>query len=298
MRLVWATDIHLNFVRDAEVTRFVERVAATEPDAVLLGGDIGEAVDLVGYMEMFADQLQRPIYFVLGNHDYYGSDVQTVRACAQALDSRWLHWLPATGVVRLTPDTALVGHGGWGDARAGDFGGSDIVLSDYLLIGDLRDAAPGHGKDPTAILNDRPALRRVLQALGDDAAASLAPIIADAVRTNTRVIVLTHVPPVAEACWHEGQTSHPHWLPLFTCQAIGDVLRAVAAAHPSCQVTVLCGHTHGAGQARVLPNLLTYTRGATYGHPSFLVLDLDEPDFGLGRADWTDGADRADRDQK
>ncbi|MEM6529492.1 MAG: hypothetical protein AAF653_14440, partial [Chloroflexota bacterium] len=26
-------------------------------------------------------------------------------------------------------------------------------------------------------------------------------------------------------------------------------------AHPDCQVTVLCGHTHGGGDVRMLPNL-------------------------------------------
>ena len=75
---------------------------------------------------------------------------------------------------------------------------------------------------------------------------------------------------------------------MFTCQAVGKVLREAAVDHPSCQFTVLCGHTHGSGQARILPNLMTYTRGARYGSPDFLLLDLTEGDFGLSTHDWTD----------
>jgi len=33
------------------------------------------------------------------------------------------------------------------------------------------------------------------------------------------------------------------------------------------QLTVVCGHTHGAGETQVLPNLLAITGGAEYGRP-------------------------------
>ena len=287
MKLAWATDVHLNFVSDSETARFCERIAQSEAEALLLGGDIGEAADLEGTLALLATTLRRPIYFVLGNHDYYGSDVQTVRDSVRALTSPWLHWLPATDVVPLTPDTALIGHGGWGDARAGDFDGSTAVLSDYLLIGDLREATPGHAENPTAILDDKPALASVMRALGDDAATTVAPLLRHAAAASRRVLFLTHVPPFPEACWHQGKISHEHWLPMFTCQAVGNVLRETALDHPSSEFTVLCGHTHGSGQARILRNLMTYTRAAEYGRPIFLLLDLDEDDFGLSRHDWT-----------
>jgi hypothetical protein len=37
-------------------------------------------------------------------------------------------------------------------------------------------------------------------------------------------------------------------------------------------MTVLCGHTHGAGRAQLLPNLEVKTGGADYGWPN-----LQEP---------------------
>ena len=38
------------------------------------------------------------------------------------------------------------------------------------------------------------------------------------------VLVLTHVPPFREACWHEGRISGDDYLPYFACKATGDVL--------------------------------------------------------------------------
>jgi hypothetical protein len=57
-------------------------------------------------------------------------------------------------------------------------------------------------------------------------------------------------------------------MPFFTCAAVGVVLRAAMIARPAARVTVLCGHTHGAGAVDVLPNLRVVTGGADYGAPA------------------------------
>src|SRR5262249_16013961 len=76
-----------------------------------------------------------------------------------------------------------------------------------------------------------------------------------------------HVPPFRESCWHEGRITTDTWLPHFTCKAVGDVLGDIMRAHPQQHATVLCGHTHGRGEARIMDNLLVLTGGATYGKP-------------------------------
>ncbi len=38
----------------------------------------------------------------------------------------------------------------------------------------------------------------------------------------------------------------------------------------------MCGHTHGEGEAQILPNLKVLTGGATYGEPTLQrVLEVD-----------------------
>ena len=79
MKVVWATDIHLDFLSMAQVDSFCHRLLDDDPDVVLLAGDIAEAHDLEALLGRVASRLRRPVYFVLGNHDFYRSDIAFVR---------------------------------------------------------------------------------------------------------------------------------------------------------------------------------------------------------------------------
>jgi predicted phosphohydrolase len=255
-RLAWATDVHLNFLSSAGMDAFCAALAGEEPDAILITGDIAEGPTVEPLLSLVAAELKTPIYFVLGNHDYYRSSIPRVRALVTELSQRspWLSWLPAAGVVPLGPDVALVGVDGWADGRFGDYPRSPVQLNDYLLIAELA------GLTKAARLAE-------LNRLGDAEAARLAELLHEALRKHRRVIVATHVPPFKEACWHEGRISSDDWLPHFSCRATGEVLRRAALAHPDRKIRVLCGHTHGAGTAEILPNLKVVTGGAEYGEP-------------------------------
>ncbi|MEX0718928.1 MAG: metallophosphoesterase [Planctomycetaceae bacterium] len=299
-RLVWLTDIHLDAADARRIELLAHDVRAAAADAVLIGGDIALAPTFAAALRDLATRFQTPVYFVLGNHDYYRGAIAEVRAAARELSrsEENVVWLPEAMVVPLGHETALVGHGGWGDARLGDFAGSTVVLNDYLLIEELRRVArrpvggrqsaggsrqaANHGNDPQrdAIESERfhepfgiptvplpDALRVKLNELGDDAAAHFRDALARVPAERSHLLVLTHVPPWREACWYEGRTSDDEWAPHFTCGAVGEVLRDHMRRHPEKRMTVLCGHTHNAGEADILPNLHVVTGAAEYGAP-------------------------------
>jgi 3',5'-cyclic-AMP phosphodiesterase len=274
MRLAWLTDLHLDFVGPAQISALVDEIHASAPDAVLIGGDTGEAPTFARYLHELARYLAVPIYFVLGNHDYYRSSITSVRESARALTraDAGLIWLPAAGVVPLTESTSLIGHDGWADARFGDFLHSDVVLNDYRLIAELRQVTVDPTRKEDAERNERGllplALQAKLQELGDEAASHFESVLPHALEQSEHVIVLMHVPPFREACWHEGRISDDIWLPHFSCKAAGDVLRRFMENAPDRRLTVFCGHTHGAGTAQILPNLVVITGGAEYGKPA------------------------------
>lgn len=254
-RLAWLTDIHLNFVKPNAISALCDTLK--DADAVLITGDIGEARDLIRYLRILDQRLGVPLYFVLGNHDFYRGSIAEVRLAASALrtHSPRLLWLPSAGVVELTSDTGLVGHDGWADGRFGDYAGSEIVLNDYFLIEELA------GLDPSERLG-------MLHALADEAANYLRSVLPEALRRYQRVIVLTHVPPFREACLHQGQIAGDDWLPHFASQAVGLALREAMEASPEREMTVLCGHTHAPATVQILPNLRVLTGGAEYGRPA------------------------------
>lgn len=263
--MTWLTDIHLNCVSAEQATDFIDAVGQSDADAVLIGGDVAEWPDVVRYLREIAKRVARPVYFVLGNHDYYFNSIQNVRRGVAQLcgQSEHLVWLADAGVIELTPSVGLIGHGGWADARLGDYERSLVTLNDYRLIADLA----GLGKQ---------ARRPVLEALADEAAAHVRRVLPDALRAYPRVFLLTHVPPFREACWYNHQISDDHWLPHFTSKAMGDAILECTRAAPRTHLTVLCGHTHGRGEARLADNLTVLTGGAVYGAPEIQrVFELD-----------------------
>lgn len=261
-KVAWLTDIHLNFADETAVTRLLAEVADADPDSVLIGGDIGEAHDVIPFLAGLDRQIQRPLYVVLGNHDFYRGGIAAVRGEVERLaaSSDTLTFLTtAKRPAPLTHDVALVGHDGWADAREGDYNRSLVMMNDYLLIEELA----------TYSKQDRLV---ELHRLGDEAATHIREQLALALEQFPKVFVLTHVPPFRNACWYQGTISDDEWAPHFVCQAMGRAILDMASVHPGKEITVLCGHTHSPGECQPAPNVRVITGGAEYGAPTITQL--------------------------
>jgi predicted MPP superfamily phosphohydrolase len=237
-----ATAIHLNFLEPLDRRRFWEE-ARDQADAFAISGDIAEGTSIIDILKEMEEVLAKPIYFVLGNHDFYRGSIGKTRVevAKLAQESEFLTYLTATGVVELSEQTALVGHDGWADARLGDFENSQVFLNDYVAIQELRKWNGDFGLD-------KPALRETLNALGDEAAGHLESALREAVAKYPFVIAVTHVPPFKEAAWYEGRHSDDNYLPHFACKVMGEAMRRVMEDKPESRLLVLCGHTHGSGK--------------------------------------------------
>jgi len=253
MRLVWLTDIHLDFCDEGGIAAFLEALGGSRPDAVLVGGDTGKALSVLGFLRRIRAAAAAPVYFVLGNHDFYGGSIARVRAEARA-EGEGLTWLSGSGTIEIAAGTGLLGHDGWADGRLGDYDRSPVVLNDFHFIRELR----GLGSAARLAL---------LQRLAGEAAAHLGGLLPEALERFRQLIVLTHVPPFDSAAWHEGRMCGPHYLPFFASKAVGDVLREAMLRRPDREMLVLCGHTHGGGVSEILPNLRVRTGGAEYMRP-------------------------------
>ncbi len=254
-RIVWITDIHLNFLSADQVAELMQRVQQETPDGILVGGDIGEADSVAALLDALATAWTCPIYFVLGNHDFYGGSIPRVRdeVTAEAASRANLNYLTVqTHPLELAPGVGLIGHDGWADARAGDYVRSLVMMNDYRLIEELRDL-------------DKSSRRLELQRLGDEAGDHIETLLMAAVKEFNEVILLTHVPPFREACWYDGRLSDDEWVPHFSCMAVGHAIRDIMSRYPGKQLTVLCGHTHGSGTCQPLANVNVTTGFAEYG---------------------------------
>ena len=90
-----------------------------------------------------AQHIAKPIYFVLGNHDYYQSSVESVRQKVTQLsqENPSVNWLPETSLVQLNKDTLLLGEDCWADGRYGNYADSRVMLNDSRMIQELREGS-------------------------------------------------------------------------------------------------------------------------------------------------------------
>lgn len=256
MKLAWATDLHLDHCDAAGREAFARQLAASDAEAFCLTGDLSEAPQLEAHLQELAAAVERPIYFVLGNHDYYHGSLAAVRAQMRRLShhSAWLRWLPATGTVALSPQTALIGHDAWGDGRNGKIHESWIRLTDFRLIEEFVQAGEA----------GRVAL---LARLGDEAAEYLRPRLLEVLSAYRTGVLLMHPPPLRAACLYGTEIADDNWAPYFTCKAVGDLLLELMPQYPDRELLVLAGHTHNICDIRPLANLRVCVGTAAYARP-------------------------------
>jgi predicted MPP superfamily phosphohydrolase len=110
-KIAWITDSHLNFLEKPEREVFYTQIKEFDVSGVLITGDIAESKNICSLLNEFSTNLNQPIYFVLGNHDYYFSNVVDVRAKIQQACSlnKNLKWLGQGDIIQLNESTVLVG---------------------------------------------------------------------------------------------------------------------------------------------------------------------------------------------
>ena len=250
------SDIHLNFLDEDGLQSFLSGLSSYNVDGWLISGDIGESANVIHFLDLLADALPQPIYFVLGNHDFYGSSLSKTTCAVKKFvkNNKQLTWLTWSEVQNLSSGVALVGDDGWYDARLGNAFETPIKLNDFFVIQELCGLNRQH-------------LVNKLKQLGDESVFRLKPKLFAAAENNNKVIVVTHVPPFGEAAWHEGQSSTDNWLPWFSCKVMGNLLLDCAEAFPNVDFLVICGHTHGDGEYHPCSNLEVLTAEADYYVP-------------------------------
>ncbi len=254
-KLIWASDVHLNFLHNKEDLRneFYQKLkeAGDADSVILITGDIAESHNVVMYIEEMQEKTGKLVAFVLGNHDFYGSSVKAVKDSV-----KHLHHL-AHHPIELNRSTILIGVDGWGDTRYGDYDNSHLTMSDWIYIEDLR-REYGKGME---------ALKKQLMKLADSDAGKLKRKVLKYVKTYKKIIIATHVPPLEEVCLYAGSKSTPSGLPFFASKCLADAILPIAKCNPGVDFLWLSGHTHSRAKYKPCNNLMSKVSKAVYYYP-------------------------------
>lgn len=282
-KFIWITDIHLDHILPSELAKdevtekftfFCENINAIKSDNIVITGDISNASRIVPHLELLAKCINKKIYFVLGNHDFYHGRIDNVRNAISKIGNPNLVYLTSqVATQNLTKDIGIVGHDGWYDGNYANWFAHGVVeMNDYMTIGDFRD----HYLVSQSSMVPDPRIRifGVMQKLANECAIHIKENLDRACKMHKNVIFATHVPPFAENSRYNGKISDWRWLPNFSSKLAGDALLEVAKANPETKIIVLCGHSHGKAEFHPTPNMICYTGQSDYGRPWISIKEV------------------------
>lgn len=91
MRLRVVSDLHFEFQRDNGKSLMKDLVKDSAFDVLVVAGDLTSAERLTSGLECVAAATDKPIIYVLGNHEYYGGSFKSVLEEARAFAAEHLH---------------------------------------------------------------------------------------------------------------------------------------------------------------------------------------------------------------
>ena len=271
MKAAWFTDIHLDCVTDPELHVKNISTQSSGCDIVLISGDISVSHSLTQHLCLLEDALEKPIYFVLGNHDFYFSNISGVRKNVSALCNKlsYSRYLSCVPYIKFGKQTAIVGHDGWYDAGNGNAEISSFIMNDWIRISDFRPAMSPTGSGRIQISKDQ--IVQIAKSICYPAVAHISTGIKSSIQSGcNNVIVVTHVPPFEQSfVYNPKKGVHAiDAVPWYTSKMMGNMLLSAARACPNVNFTVISGHTHSAFDEKITDNLTAKVGAADYGNPS------------------------------
>lgn len=273
MKLAWLTDTHLDTIKRNAVTRFGKKVRKSGAEGIVITGDIATSCCLrskLGEMRMHYGASDIPMYFVLGNHDIWGSSFEVMHR----LMREWANGSPNMYMdgpgrfVRLCDGVYMIGVDGWYDGRIGCIERSPIVMNDWFEIGELAWLTRGYNTDmryAEQYISSATERKFAFVALARASAAACRDRAQAAISVGAKhLLVLTHVPPFRLASLYNGLPSDDHSAPYYVNGTLGLTLLAIAEENPDVQITVLAGHTHNRATYRAALNLTVHVGEADY----------------------------------
>jgi len=250
----------LEFCDQDTVDEFIQEIKDAGADAIFITGDISS--DLIYHLSYLSPPDMPDIYFVLGNHDYYGNSFNVIDRQVDVLykypiDLRRIQKLQSNNLyTRFSKKGVLfAGVNGWYDFRAGNYMQSNVTLNDFHKINEFI------GQTKSQIMS-------IAQRRADNDNMLCGEILNNfAKEEENKLIFLTHVPPFVECCLHDGKICNDDYLPFFCNVYMGQFLIQFCQNNPHKDILVLCGHTHHKANFKPLPNLEIRVGGATYGKP-------------------------------
>jgi 3',5'-cyclic AMP phosphodiesterase CpdA len=270
MRILVASDLHLESTGAEHIRRLVAGMEREEPEMVILGGDLGNPPHLFRECLRLFSLLRCPVAVLAGNHDVWSKNGFSSERLFQIVLPGMVrecgyHWLEEGPVV--AGSVAVAGSIGWYDYSASD---PEFRLSTEQI----RHAKPRYAADAMYV-NWHYSDEQFADECRERLKAQLAQLEANpAVR---EVLVVTHMPVFPEQI--DQRPEDPEWRrgnAYFAHYTLGERIKRFAKVR-----YVVSGHTHvglnGVVERPGMDPIATAVVPSDYGRPRWITLDIAGP---------------------
>jgi predicted phosphohydrolase len=274
IKIAHVTDPHFNFLTvgsdsnsrdESKILNFCQEIKAAGCEAAVISGDLTEAPYLYSDLKLFQKHLGLPVYFILGNHDFYRGSFAKVNQLSRMITDAEpnIKWLQCIDSIKLTEKACLIGVDGWYDIKAGGAEHSRLAMTDFFLIEEFR-----HQPHMKVVSASRK--------LAHDSSMKLEEKIKKVVGQFETIYIATHVPPFLEAALSpQRELSDFNWAPYMTNIVMGDTLVQLSEEYRDKKFVVLTGHTHTDCYYNAWRNLEVRVGKADYGYLMFNTLEIE-----------------------
>jgi predicted phosphohydrolase len=266
MRIVITSDTHYHPRWHAILTEFVKRIAALEPDCVVVAGDVGERVEGFIAMLKLLQHIPCPRLILSGNHDLwsrggYDSEKLFTEVLPELAQQHGAIWLETENWIR--DGLGICGTNGWYDYTGRD---PSIPYTEAQYFSQKR-MVMADGEFINWLWNDI----EVARAMGEAFSQRLRWLDTDpAVR---QIVVATHVPCFEQAI--ERRSGDLTWnlgSAYFYNLTLGQrILVSPKVTH------VVSGHTHISKHSRIPTDTHPIDMRvipADYGKPAYVMIEV------------------------
>lgn len=253
-KFLWFSDIHLERASSYDKIKFLYSLIKEKPAGIFLTGDISNGIKLCYHLRIIAIIANCPIYFSLGNHDYYFSSLEKTTNKLRRLCQKHknLIWLNDIKFARLSKKTAVIGVDGWYDV---DKGNPNLLkyTTDWLFVKDFR-------KLPSIVER-----MDLWKKIAYDSALNAEIKINEVINAGFKnIYLLTHFPPWQEATKDVGSIFENFWISYNTNLTLGRKIKEVMSKHNNIRLTVLSGHTHEQSIVWIRKNIQCIVNDSNY----------------------------------
>ncbi len=183
--VAWLTDLHLEFCSHRTRNHLYRSINQTAGEIVIITGDLSAGPHRLTQYTELAEKIRKPVYFVLGNHDRYGTTFANAEAVVERVTTLFSHMVRLDGsqVIPLNTSVALIGVDGWANGLGGEGPTTKARINDFYQILDF-------ATDP------EPQVFRAMKERARKYSQALKPSLLKALKQYQTTIIATHVPPL------------------------------------------------------------------------------------------------------